>query len=105
MSTIWHHFLYTTLNSQRSELRLLTIREPFNQAVSIDCDIQTFELSHAPRFDALSYVWGDQSLAKEIKVLRLFATSYCKLVRSFGETTRIQGLQMGMDRRGVHQPG
>jgi hypothetical protein len=59
-------FLYS-FKLQDRELRLLSIRKPENQTALIKCDTQTFELSHAPRFDALSYVWGDPSVAKEIQ--------------------------------------
>jgi hypothetical protein len=67
MTPFWQSSFYTPLNSKRGELRLLSIRKPENQTVLIKCDTQTFELSHAPRFDALSYVWGDLSVAKEIQ--------------------------------------
>lgn len=67
MTPFWQPSFYTPLNSKTGELRLLSIRKPENQTVLIKCDTQTFELSHAPRFDALSYVWGDPSVTKEIQ--------------------------------------
>jgi hypothetical protein len=67
MTPFWQPSFYTPLNSKTRELRLLSIRKPENQTVLIKCDTQTFELSHAPRFDALSYVWGDPSAIKEIQ--------------------------------------
>jgi hypothetical protein len=67
MTPFWQPSFYTPLNSKTGELRLLTIRKPENQTVLIKCDTQTFELNHAPRFDALSYVWGDPSVTKEIQ--------------------------------------
>jgi hypothetical protein len=67
MTPFWQPSFYTPLNSKTGELRLLSIRKPENQTALVKCDTQTFELSHAPRFDALSYVWGDPSVAKEIQ--------------------------------------
>lgn len=65
MSPLWHHSLYLPLDSRKKQLRLLTISRMQKEAL-LECDVQTFDLDQVPRFDAISYVWGDGSLVERI---------------------------------------
>jgi len=60
--------VYTSLRSERKEIRLLSICRTGDPTALIECAFQTFELSTAPPFDSLSYVWGDPKVTAEIKV-------------------------------------
>ncbi|CAG9998511.1 unnamed protein product [Clonostachys byssicola] len=58
---------YTTLNSDVSEIRLLRI-EPGEQGDSLICSVSVVSLDNKPKYEALSYVWGDASLTVDITV-------------------------------------
>ena len=58
--------MYPKLNSNGKEIRLLSIRPPTNHDTLIECDLQVFDLDKAPPFNALSYVWGDPTITKDI---------------------------------------
>jgi hypothetical protein len=60
--------MYPKLNSSRKEIRLLSIRPPINHDTLIECDLQVFDLDKAPPFDAVSYVWGDPTTTKAIRL-------------------------------------
>ena len=63
-----HASLYKALRHDVEEIRLIKI-EALNQASEkINCSIETVQLASAPPYDALSYMWGDPSIVKEITV-------------------------------------
>jgi hypothetical protein len=72
------HLIYSELNSNRKEFRLLCIHPTSNPASLIVCETQTFELDTAPPFDALSYAWGNPNITTGIEfcgVLRQITTN------------------------------
>jgi hypothetical protein len=63
-----HTSLYKTLRHEVEEIRLIKI-ELFDPASEkLECSIETVQLATTPPYDALSYMWGDSSITKEITV-------------------------------------
>ena len=62
------HQLYQPLNKERREIRLVTVDRSswINPCGMIVCHVGTFERGSAPRYDALSYFWGDPIVTKPI---------------------------------------
>jgi hypothetical protein len=58
---------YDTLNSQKKEIRLLSLL-PGKTDHPIECTLQTVSLDDPPEFEALSYVWGDVAVKKPVAV-------------------------------------
>ncbi|KAK7975769.1 CHAT domain-containing protein [Apiospora arundinis] len=75
-STISGESLYAPLDPTASEVRLLKLL-PGNFDEAIHCELEARSLDHKPRYEALSYVWGDASVKRPVYVNgRLFqATS------------------------------
>lgn len=59
--------LYTPLDSDKSEIRLLSIVSPPESDV-LSLEFHTCSLEHDPRFFALSYTWGDASITDTVVV-------------------------------------
>jgi heterokaryon incompatibility protein (HET) len=57
--------LYQPLDNERREIRLIEILSRACDA-DIICQLITVSLNDAPRFTALSYVWGDPSVTEPI---------------------------------------
>jgi hypothetical protein len=57
--------LYKPLDSNRSEIRLVTLN-PGNFADDIRCSLSTVSLDDGASYEALSYVWGDSRSARQI---------------------------------------
>ncbi|KAK4504293.1 hypothetical protein PRZ48_005209 [Zasmidium cellare] len=55
-----NHSPYTTLDSSKKEIRLVTIAPNSDLAAPIQCDLSTVRLSSRPSYTALSYVWGQR---------------------------------------------
>lgn len=51
--------IYSPLNPNKREVRLLTILPERNGESPVRCTLQTASLDNPPKFEALSYVWGD----------------------------------------------
>jgi hypothetical protein len=60
-------FKYEPLNQEASEIRLLTLL-PGEAVAPIQCMLRVVPLQHAPRYEALSYNWGDLSNMETITV-------------------------------------
>ncbi|KAI1159418.1 heterokaryon incompatibility protein-domain-containing protein [Nemania serpens] len=58
---------YSRLSLQLKELRLLYIH-PGEPRDPIKCTLRTFPLDYAPKYEALSYVWGDPNVKKSISI-------------------------------------
>jgi len=59
--------IYSPLNCARREIRLLSLI-PGLQSCRIECRLFTTSFWSGPRYDALSYTWGDPSVEEEISV-------------------------------------
>lgn len=53
--------IYTPLNSHKGEIRLATIKSG-TQPEPIRCNLSYVSLNDTPKYEALSYVWGDPSI-------------------------------------------
>ncbi|OJJ73336.1 hypothetical protein ASPBRDRAFT_28586 [Aspergillus brasiliensis CBS 101740] len=60
------HFEYLPLDTERNEIRLLTILPSTRTASTIRCSLKTVSLDDNPSFEAISYVWGDTSTKTEM---------------------------------------
>ncbi|KAF2245288.1 HET-domain-containing protein [Trematosphaeria pertusa] len=58
---------YTPLNADKDEIRILTLL-PGQSSDPIDCTLQVASLDDAPKYEALSYVWGDAVVQREVFV-------------------------------------
>ncbi|KAJ5062687.1 heterokaryon incompatibility protein-domain-containing protein, partial [Bipolaris maydis] len=59
--------MYSPLNTSRKEIRLLHIH-PGNWNDGIECHMETVSLKDYPKFQAISYVWGDTTNKLSITV-------------------------------------
>jgi Heterokaryon incompatibility protein (HET) len=59
---------YTFLDPSLKEIRLIKILDPDPEVHSLNCRLSTVSLLDNPSFTALSYVWGDASITKDIMV-------------------------------------
>ena len=53
--------IYTPVNSHKGEVRLVTIKSG-TPPEPIQCSLSYVSLNDTPKYEALSYVWGDQSI-------------------------------------------
>ncbi len=53
-----YHYMSLSLEKSRREIRLVTI-QPGKWTEALQCTLEVCDLSTAPAYDALSYVWGD----------------------------------------------
>lgn len=60
------HF-HRPLDPIKSEIRLLTL-QPGAWNEDVICTLQIVSLNHSPRYEALSYVWGDMGITREINL-------------------------------------
>jgi hypothetical protein len=51
-------YAHQPLHQHVSQIRLLRLKSPSDQLITVSCEIYTFDLGRAPPFLALSYVWG-----------------------------------------------
>ncbi|KAH6673875.1 heterokaryon incompatibility protein-domain-containing protein [Halenospora varia] len=58
--------LYSALNEENREVRLLTIQPSSISERVLQCSLQTFSLKDDPQFAALSYVWGDAAVTEKV---------------------------------------
>ncbi|CAH0044955.1 unnamed protein product [Clonostachys solani] len=58
---------YATLNTYQFEIRLLTVG-PGKAADELRCSLSVVSLNTNPKYEALSYVWGDPSITANITV-------------------------------------
>ncbi|VUC31834.1 unnamed protein product [Clonostachys rosea] len=58
---------YTSLNKLQSEIRLITI-DPGKPADELHCSLSVASLNARPKYEALSYVWGDPAITDNITV-------------------------------------
>lgn len=58
---------YSRLSTQLKELRLLYLL-PGKPRDLIKCTLHTFPLDYAPKYESLSYVWGDPNVKKSIMI-------------------------------------
>lgn len=59
--------IYTKLDSSTDSIRILVL-EPRSHSNRIICSLEVVGLDSPPQFEALSYVWGDESKRKNILV-------------------------------------
>ncbi|KAJ1323673.1 HET domain-containing protein [Microdochium nivale] len=67
---------YSALDSDKAEIRVLRIHRTLRRhkgfrgriSTTLKCSLQTISLNDKPKFVALSYVWGDDSVKKKISV-------------------------------------
>ncbi|KAE9379795.1 HET-domain-containing protein [Stipitochalara longipes BDJ] len=57
MHPIPENFVYTALNTEKHEIRLVHL-QPRDSTEAIECSINTTNLDEKPSFEALSYEWG-----------------------------------------------
>ena len=60
--------LYKPLNVEKREIRLLHITSSLILQEQPQCFLETVSLDDNPHFEALSYVWGDPSLTRPIRL-------------------------------------
>ena len=60
--------MYTSLSTEKREIRLLRIHPASDPSDDIRCTLATVSLQDGPNFDALSYVWGDANITETIFV-------------------------------------
>jgi hypothetical protein len=69
MSTTEHpRFTYTALDFDTRDIRLLTLRYQPNETSTISCTLEHVDLATSPKYNALSYTWGDPESTKMIIV-------------------------------------
>lgn len=61
------NYTCTKLESAQNQTRLLTIR-PGNRLQDIQCSLEISSLDSRPGYEALSYVWGDETIRVPITV-------------------------------------
>ena len=61
-----HSNIYNPLDTEKSQIRLVTIHPKDQESQPIRCDLEICSLDEKPHYEALSYVWGDQSHPLEI---------------------------------------
>ncbi|KAI1329926.1 heterokaryon incompatibility protein-domain-containing protein [Xylariaceae sp. FL0255] len=59
---------YKSLNTERSETRVVALAPGTSKDELLSCTIRTISLDENSSFEALSYVWGDASITKLIHV-------------------------------------
>ena len=59
---------YDQLNKDRNEFRILTIYNDSDHDCLVRCALDKYSLSSPPEYYAMSYVWGDSKITKEITV-------------------------------------
>ena len=57
---------YKPLDPEQEEIRLIEIRSPGTETTPTECRLSTISLLGNTRFTALSYVWGDPAITKDI---------------------------------------
>jgi hypothetical protein len=60
--------IYRTLQKTTSEIRLLQILPSRSARSTVNCRLSTVSLDDSPDFVALSYVWGDPTVTKNIRI-------------------------------------
>ncbi|PVH77588.1 hypothetical protein DL98DRAFT_591187 [Cadophora sp. DSE1049] len=60
--------MYTSLSTEKREIRVLRIHPASNPSDDIECTLATVSLQEYPVYDALSYVWGDANITETISV-------------------------------------
>ncbi|VUC33479.1 unnamed protein product [Clonostachys rosea] len=59
-------FSYKPVDSGNAEIRLLILHPSARHDADIVCDLQPVSLRDNPKFEALSYTWGDDSADKDV---------------------------------------
>jgi hypothetical protein len=63
-----HESLYQQLDKKSAEIRLIDIEPSDDFESAIRCQLQKASLTNNPEYIALSYVWGDPKITREITV-------------------------------------
>ena len=61
-----HSNIYKPLDSEQSQVRLVTIHPKDQEPQQIKCDLEICSLDEKLHYEALSYVWGDKGFDTEI---------------------------------------
>lgn len=61
-----NHFVYEKLDLDRREIRLCTL-QPAAEGRPLSCSLTVVSLDSKPKYETLSYVWGNPSLSNEIR--------------------------------------
>lgn len=60
--------IYSSLSSERKEIRLISLAPAENRSDPINCELNIVSLDERPQYKALSYVWGNASDTSTIQV-------------------------------------
>ena len=60
--------LYEPLDSNRREIRLMSLHSSLLSESEIGCTLFNVSLNNVPEYQALSYVWGDPKITSPIRV-------------------------------------
>jgi hypothetical protein len=60
--------VYRTLQQTTSEIRLLQILPSASARSTVNCRLSTVSLEYSPEYVALSYVWGDPTVTRNIRI-------------------------------------
>jgi Heterokaryon incompatibility protein (HET) len=64
-ANIFHH---TPLDTSTDGIRLLTLEAARDYKASIKCTLQHATIAQKPKYDALSYTWGDETAKRRISI-------------------------------------
>jgi hypothetical protein len=68
MESSTNTFRYSTLDSSKGEIRLISLQPSNEHSAAIRCEIFHASLEEEPAFEALSYAWGDTTASSQIFV-------------------------------------
>ncbi|KAI7778187.1 hypothetical protein LA080_002534 [Diaporthe eres] len=84
-----------SLDEARREIRLLTLLPCEDEEGQIVCQLETASLADDPEYGAMSYVWGDSAITKEILINNI----------AFPATTNLVSGLLHLRRHGLGLPG
>ena len=67
-SQVSEMFQYSPLEDPTGQIRLLRIRRAFELSQKLSCKLRTHDRAAAPRYNAISYTWGDPTPTRAIYV-------------------------------------
>jgi hypothetical protein len=67
-------YTYSRLGEVPFQIRLLTLKPAEEWSADLDCDLESTVFESAPRYEALSYTWGDARNRQDILINGKFST-------------------------------
>lgn len=61
-------FYHSPLDTSTDGIRLLTLEKAIDLEVSVTCSLQHVTFAQKPKYEALSYTWGDETAKKRISI-------------------------------------